>query len=109
MELFDKLFSRKAHPDAERVKEIIRQASEDAKKAQGPSQMAEYGTELRRQFFALLEEVEANLGGLAVGIVGAEGVLMVHPKLMEEIRKQPGLEIALNHCFITRDERRKHN
>jgi hypothetical protein len=112
MGLFDRLFSRKGHPDAERAKALIRQALEDAERPQGAYKMAVHGAELRRQFFALVEEVEANLGGRAVGIAQREGVLMVHPKLEEEIRKQPdagALEIALGHCFITKDARRRFN
>jgi hypothetical protein len=89
MGLFDKLFFRRAHPDAERAKTLIRQSLKDSEGPQGAHKMAEFGAELHRRFFALLEEVEANHGVCAVGIAGAEGVLMVHPKLMEEIRKQP--------------------
>ena len=80
MGLFNRLFSRRANPDAERAKALIRQALEDAERPQGAYKMAVHGAELRRRFFALVEEVEASLGGLAVGIAGAEGVLMVHPQ-----------------------------
>jgi len=64
------------------------------------------------EFFAVIEEVEAKLGSPAIGIASAEGVLMVHPKLEEELRKQPDadvLEVALTHCFITTDGRRRLN
>jgi len=83
--LIDRLLPRKAHPDAERAKALIGQALNDSERPQGAYKMAVHG----RQFSALVEEVEANLGGPAFGIVGAEGVLMIHPKLKEEIRKQP--------------------
>src|SRR5262249_123918 len=110
MGLFDKLFSRKADPDAERAKALFRKAWEDSGKPQGPYKAAIAGAEIRRRFFALVEEVEANLGVQAVAIAGAEGVRMVHPKLSEEIRKQPDadvLEIAFKHVFMRKDQRRK--
>src|SRR5262245_40262723 len=62
MGLFDKLFSRKADPDAERAKALFRKAWEDSGKPQGPYKAAIAGAEIRRRFFALVEEVEANLG-----------------------------------------------
>jgi hypothetical protein len=44
-------------------------------------------------YVAWIQEVEANLGVLAVGVASAEGVLMVHPKLREEIHKQPDADV----------------
>jgi hypothetical protein len=113
--LIDRLLSRKAHPDAERAKAPIRQALEESERPQGGYKMAVLGAELRRKVFALVEEVEANLGGPAVGIVGAEGVLMAHSKLTEKIRQGAGpfgpdlLQGALSQCFMTKDERQKFN
>lgn len=112
MGLFDKLFGRRASPEAEQVKAIMRKAWENSGKPQGAYKAATTGAEIRDRFFAVIEEVEAKLGSPAIGIASAEGVLMVHPKLEEELRKQPDadvLEVALTHCFITTDGRRRLN
>lgn len=112
MGLFDKLFGRRASPGAEQARAIIRKAWEDSQKPQGAYKAATTGAQIRDRFFTVVEEVEAKLGGLAIGIASAEGVLMVHPKLEEELRKQPDadiLEVALTHCFITTDARRRLN
>ena len=109
--LLDRLLSRKVHPDAEHTEAFITQAFEDSKWPQGAYKSAVYGSELRHRFFALVEELEAKLGGPAFGVAHAEDVLMIHPKLREAIRKQPasGLEIALDRCVITKDARRTFN
>jgi hypothetical protein len=112
MGLFDKLFSRRASPEAEQAKAIIREAWENSGKPQGAYKAATTGAQIRDRFFTVVEEVEARLGGLAIGVASAEGVLMVHPKLEEELRKQPDadvLEVALTHCFVTTDSRRRFN
>jgi hypothetical protein len=112
MGLFNKLFSRNANPDADRAKAIIKRALENSRKPQGADKTAVAGAEIRQRFFTLVKEVEANLGGPALGIASAEGVLMVHPKLQEELRKQPDaevLEVALTHCFTTTDARQRLN
>lgn len=112
MGLFDKLFGRRASPEAERAKAIIRKAWENSQKPQGAYKAATTGAQIRDRFFTVVEEVEATLGGPAIGVASAEGVLMVHPKLEEELRKQPDadvLEVALTHCFVTTDARRRLN
>jgi len=112
MRLFDKLFGRRASPEAEQAKAIFRKAWENSRKPQGAYKAATTGAQIRDRFFTVVEEVEAKLGGPAIGVASAEGVLMVHPKLEEELRKQPdadALEVALTHCFITTDARRKLN
>jgi hypothetical protein len=91
---------------------MIRKAWEDSRKPQGAYKAATTGAQIRDRFFTVVEEVEAKLGGLAIGIASAEGVLMVHPKLNEELRKQPDadvLEVALTYCFVTTDSRRRLN
>lgn len=112
MGLFNKLFFRRTSAEAERAKAIIRKAWEDSRKPQGAHKAATTGAEIRGRIFTVIEEVEAKLGGPAIGIARAEGVLMVHPKLEEELRKQSDgdvLEPALTLCFITTDARRRVN
>jgi hypothetical protein len=112
MGLFRKLFSRSADRDAEQAKALIRKAWEGLGKPRGAYKSATSGAEIRAQFFTLVEEVEADLGGPAIAVASAEGVLMVHPKLREEMRKKPDaevLEVALTYCFITTDARRRSN
>jgi hypothetical protein len=112
MGLFDKLFGRRSSPEAEQAKAIIRRAWEDSRKPQGAYKAATTGAQIRERFFTVVEEVEAKLGGPAIGVASTEGVLMVHPQLEEELRKQPdadALEVALTHCFITSDARRRLN
>jgi hypothetical protein len=107
-----RLFTRRASPEAEQAKEIIRRAWEDSRKPQGAYKSATSGAKIRDRFFTVIEEVEAKLGGPAIGIASAEGVLMVHPKFEEELCKQPDadvLEVALTHCFVTTDARRRLN
>ena len=112
MGLFSKLFSRRPDPDAELAKRLIRQAWEASGKPLGAYKAAVHGAEIRGQFLSLANEVEANLGTPVVGIATAEDALMVHPRLMEEIRKRPdagALDIALTLCFLTEDARRSFN
>jgi len=105
MGLFNKLFFRRANSDAELAKALIRKAWEDSGKPQGAYKAAMSGAEIRGRFFTVIEEVEAKLGGPAIGIASAEGVLMVHPKLEEELRdarkfvgQRYGHDIAARSC-----------
>ena len=88
MGLFDKLFGRRASPGAEQARAIIRKAWEDFKNRKELTKRRRPAPKFVTDF-TVVEEVEAKLGGLAIGIASAEGVLMVHPKLEEELRKQP--------------------
>ena len=108
MRPFSKLFSRK-DPDLERAAALLRKALENSTKPQGAYKAAIEGAEIRERFFALVEKVEADIGQWAFGIASAEDALMVHPKLQEEVRKQPNvlLEIAFTHCFVTKDLQRR--
>jgi hypothetical protein len=110
MRLFSKLFSRRADPELERAVALLRKALENSTKPQGAYKAAIAGAEIRRRFFTVVEDVEAKIGQRAFGIASAEGALMVHPKLLEEVRNQADadlLEIAFTHCFITKDARRR--
>ena len=72
-------------------------------KPQGAYEAAQAGVEICRRFFSFKEDIERGLGVPAIWY--AEGALMVHPKLLEELRKQPDaevLEVALTHCFVTK-------
>jgi hypothetical protein len=74
--------------------------------------MAVWGAKLRSQFFELLEEHEASIGGMAIARGTAEDRLFVSPKLIERIRAQPDamvLERALPFCFTSRDSTRRFN
>jgi hypothetical protein len=112
MRLFSKLFSRTADPEKERLKALLRRISEDSERPQGAHKAASAGAEIRRRFFFFKEEVEANLARPAIWFASDKGVLMVHPKLREELRKQPDaevLEAALSNCFVTPEARRELN
>jgi hypothetical protein len=75
-----------------------------------PAESAELGAEIRQRLMSLLDKVEGKIGQPAVALAEKEGVLMTHPKLLEEIRTQPDgevLEAALGMCFPTPDMARK--
>lgn len=112
MGLFNKLFSRRVGSAKARAKAVIKQAWEKSGKPQGAYKAATHGAEIRGRFFSVVERTEAELDAPAIGIATAEGVLMVHPKLQEELRKQPDADIlalALTYCIITADARRQLN
>jgi hypothetical protein len=73
-------------------------------KPRGAYKAAQAGVEIRRRFFSFKEDIERGLGVPAIWY--ADGALMVHPKLREELRQQPDaevLETALTHCFVRKD------
>ena len=112
MGLFDKIFGRRASPEAEQAKAIIRKAWENSRKPQGAYKAATTGAQIRDRIFTVIEDVESKLGGLAIGVASDKGMLMVHPKLEQELRRQPDadvLEPALTLCFVTTDARRRLN
>src|ERR1700760_1332291 len=96
MHLFQKLFSGK-HRDAATANYLIEEALSGA-------QSATIGAETRQRVFSIIEMVEAEINQLAVAIAQDTAVLMIHPKLIEEIRKRPDggiIERALHLCFPT--------
>jgi hypothetical protein len=66
--------------------------------------MALLGAEAR-QLLRYIEEVEAEIGQTAIGVAQDVGEMMVHPKLIERLRKPDGdfFETALPFAFPTPD------
>jgi hypothetical protein len=92
--------------------DIIKAARDTAKKPKGLDQSAVSGAQRRQRLISLIEKVEAQIGQMAIALAEKEGVLMIHPKLTEEIRKQPDtniLEPELGLCFPTPDGKRRAN
>jgi hypothetical protein len=77
---------------------------QNSKKPKSGAQSAAIGAETRERVFSIIEMVEAEVNQLAVVIAQDRGALMIHPKLIEEVRKQSDAEIierALYLCFPT--------
>ncbi len=71
------------------------------------AESAELGAEIRQRLISLIEAVETQIGQVAIAVAEKEGVLMVHPKLTEEIRRRPDstlLEGALSICFRPKND-----
>jgi hypothetical protein len=99
-------------PIAKHVKKLIGKAWEDSKKPRGLAKSAIFGAEIRQRVLSLVEKVEADLGQMAVAFAKKEGVLLVHPKLSEEIQKHPDKDIiepSFDLCFPTPDAKRQLN
>jgi hypothetical protein len=112
MGLFGKLFSKRGEPEEESARRVFEQALKDSKKPQGPHKMALLGAETRQQLLGFIEEVEAEIGQTAIGVAQDVGVMMVHPKLIERLRKEPHgdlFETALPLAFPTPDFSRRYN
>jgi hypothetical protein len=84
---------------------------EESKKPQGIHKMALLGAETRQQLLELIEEVEAEIGQNAIGFAQDVGVMGVHAKLIERLRKEPAdsllHESALQLAFPTPDSTRR--
>ncbi len=112
MSLFGRWFAKKESPAAEKVRGLIENAWEHATEPKGAAESARFGAELRERLILLIEKTETEIGQLALGFAEKEGVMMVHPKLLDQIRQQPDcaiLEPALYLCFPTTDARRRVN
>ena len=118
MGLFGKLFSKKTDPELERLAqslELLEHALAESKKPQGPQGLAKSaikGAETRRWLFELLEEFEAEKGGIGAG-VAADG-MFYHPQLIEWFRSryglsesEPFLQSLLAVVFPTADRKRR--
>ena len=100
MRLFSKLFSRKdPDPDLNRAAALLRRAMEACAKhldeplgargaPLGAYAAAQSGAEIRRWFFSFKEDIERGLGEPVIWLAPTEGVLVVHPKLREELHKK---------------------
>jgi hypothetical protein len=110
MGLLNRFFGKKPNPITDQVMDIIKAARDTAKKPKGLDQSAVSGAQRRQRLISLIEKVEAQIGQMAIAVAEKEGVLMIHPKLTEEIRKQADkdiLEPALEFCFPTLDGKRR--
>jgi hypothetical protein len=104
MGLFGKLFSKRAAPDSERTKQLFEQALNDSKKPQGGPKMALLGAATRNRLLSVIYEVEADIGQIVFAFTEGEGVLCVHPRLEERLKREDDyelLEAALPLAFET--------
>jgi hypothetical protein len=104
MHLVQMLFSSKYRKDYTKSRQDFEEIVRNLKKPRGAAKSAALGAETRQRVFSVIETVEAELNQLAVVIAQDTGVLMMHPKLIEEVRKHPDREIiehALTLCFST--------
>jgi hypothetical protein len=113
MSLFRRFFpTRQQRQDAEKARQIIERALHDSKKPKGCVESAKLGTEIRSRLLAVIDRIETELGQLAVAFAKKEGVLLTHPRLIEEMRKLPDgelLESAIPLCFLTPHATRRLN
>jgi hypothetical protein len=111
MRLIDRLFSRQASAVPSGARAIMDKAWVGPEKPFGGAKAAELGADIRRRLFTLIEQVEADLGGTAIGFVASDDMaMMVHPKLREAIEPSPFrdvLNMALTFCFLTKKARRR--
>jgi len=106
MSLIQRIFSSEYRRDAAIARQIIKESIEKAKKPKSGAESAAMAAETRQQVFSVIGTVEAQIGQLAVVVAQDTGTLMIHPKLIEEIRRRPDQEIiepALYLCFPTRN------
>jgi hypothetical protein len=100
--LFQKFLYSKFNRDAAAANYLIEEALQNSKKPKSGAQSAGIGAETRERVFSIIEMVEAEVNQLAVVIAQDRGALMIHPKLIEEVRNQSDAEIierALYLCF----------
>ncbi len=112
MGLFGKLFSKRIDPEAERVRQIFERAEKDSTKPQGGPKMALLGAAMRNRLLGVIYEVEADIAQMAFAFTEDKGVLCVHPKLEERLRKEDNyelLEAALPLAFATPAATRRRN
>jgi hypothetical protein len=104
MHLLQLLFSGKYRKDYYGSKQDAEEIIRNSKKPKGGAESAAIGAWTRQCVFSVIETVEAELNQLAVVVAQDAGALMIHPKLIEEIRKNPDREMiehALPLCFPT--------
>jgi hypothetical protein len=104
MHLLQMRFSNKFRTDYIKSKQDFDQIVQNSKKPKGGAKSAALGAETRKRVFSVIETVEVELKQLAVVVAQDTGMLMIHPKLIEEVRKHPDREIiepALPLCFPT--------
>lgn len=112
MGLLNRFFGKNPNPIADRAMDTIKTAWETAIKPKGLDRSAVFGAQTRQRLISLIEQVEAQIGQMAIAVAEKEGVLCIHPRLTEEIQKQAHkylLESALGWCFPTPDGKRRAN
>lgn len=92
------LFSRKYRNNCIESKRDFEKIVRKPKKAKSGAESAALGAEERLRVFSVIETVEAELNQLAVAIAQDTGALMIHPKLIEEVRRHPDRE-RIEHVF----------
>jgi hypothetical protein len=100
--LFQKFLSSKFNRDTAAANYPIEEALQHSKKPKSGAQSAAIGAETRERVFSIIEMVESEIKQLALAIAQDTGALVIHPKLIEEVRRQFDAEIidrALYLCF----------
>jgi hypothetical protein len=102
MSVFRRFFPNKQRQRVEQARQMIEHAIRKPREPKGCAASAESGADLRDRLFAVVEDVEKEIGDLAV-IIAADGTL-IHPRLIEvlEKRRVDGelLRLAINSCFV---------
>jgi len=103
MNPFRKLFpNRRRGGDIDQVKNLIEQAKRTSKRVQDVATSASAGAGIRERVLSLVDKFEKETGEAAVLV--AEGGMLTHPILLEQIRKQADgdlLETSVPVCFST--------
>src|ERR1700730_15148307 len=93
MDLFGKLFSKRGNPDAVRTKQLFEEALKNSRKPQGGPKMALLRAAMRNLLLSVIYEVETDIGQMAFAFTEDKGVLCVHPKLEERLKKEDNYEL----------------
>lgn len=103
MSVFRRFFPNKQQRQrVAQARQMIEHAIRKPREPKGCAASAESGADLRDRLLAVVEDVEKEIGDLAV-IIAADGTL-IHPRLIEvlEKRRDDGelLRLAINSCFV---------
>src|SRR6266851_3787574 len=97
-------FPKKDSPATDQMKRLLEDAWQRASQPQGAAQSAQSGAEIRQRLLSVIQETEGKIGQLALAFAAKDGVMMIHPKLLEAIRQRGDREIiepAIGLCFPT--------
>jgi hypothetical protein len=112
MWLFKKMSPKGPKPEVQLMQPTIEQAGSGIIQHKCHSATALSGAKTRERLISFVEQVESEIHQYAIAYVEKEGVLMVHPRLLETIRDQPDafiLEPDLYLAFPTPDAARRVN